>query len=250
MRAPSSSGVVLPVAVEVAIPVDAAREAGAGEGVDVDLQLGVGEQRLAERLRILHHLDQVRHAAAGREPRLDVRQRHAPPHELAEHAPHVARERRSATPGCLEVHDVVVVAERRAHQRDGRHRRARQIGRVDADHARRARRMEQRHHPDDEAAPVVADEHGALDVERVEQADQVARQMVDVVGGDVVRTVAVAVAALVGRDRAEPGGDERGHLVAPGVRQLGKAVAEHDGRAAALVAHREAICRSWRRRDS
>src|SRR4029077_11113047 len=55
----------------------------------------------------------------------------------------------------------------------------------------------------------------------------------------VVRTVAVTVAALIGRERAEAGGGERRNLVAPGVRQLGEAVAEHDGRAAALVANCE-----------
>jgi hypothetical protein len=86
----------------------------------------------------------------------------------------------------------------------------------------------------------VADEHRALDGERVEQPDQIARQVVDVVGGDVSRSVAAAVAALVWHEDAEAGGHEGRHLEAPGVRELRKAVTEDDGGTAALVAHREA----------
>ena len=244
-------GRLLPVAVEIAIPVDAAREAGAGEGVDVDLQVGVGEQRLAERLRILHHLDQVRHAAAGREPRLDVRERHAPPHELAEHTPHVAGERRlgdARLPGSGRCSDCPRTP--RASARRAASARAADTGVLTPDHARGPRRMEQRHHPDDEAAPVVADEHGALDVERVEQADEVARQMAHVVRGDVVRTVAVTVAALVGRERAEAGRrrarESGGARSTPARGSRGRA--RRPGRCPRRAPR--AICRSWRRRDS
>jgi catechol 2,3-dioxygenase-like lactoylglutathione lyase family enzyme len=44
---------------------------------------------------------------------------------------------------------------------------------------------------------------------------RIARQMVDVVGGDVVGAVAVAVAALIGHQYPEAGGDERGDLATP-----------------------------------
>ena len=44
--------------------------------------------------------------------------------------------------------------------------------------------MKQRHRPGDDAAPVVADEDGLLDLQRVEQADEIAGQMMDVVGLD------------------------------------------------------------------
>ena len=65
--------------------------------------------------------------------------------------------------------------------------------------------MPQRHLPDDDAAPVVADEDRLLDAEMVEQADEVAGQMLDVVGLDGVRPVGRAIAALVRRDHPEAG---------------------------------------------
>ena len=92
--------------------------------------------------------------------------------------------------------------------------------------------MEQRHHPHDQAAPVVADEDRALDAERVEQADQVAGQVMDVVGGDLGRPLAVAVAALVGREHAEA---RRRPAPAPGGATSrpapGNPWQQHDGRA-------------------
>jgi hypothetical protein len=78
-----------------------------------------------------------------------------------------------------------------------------------------ATRVQDRHRPDHEAAPVVAREDRALDAEHVEQADQVAAQVVDVVGADRLGPVAAAVAALVGRDHPEARGDQCVELVAP-----------------------------------
>lgn len=45
--------------------------------------------------------------------------------------------------------------------------------------------MEERHRPGHEAAPVVAGEDGALDSEHVEEADEIAGQVMDVVGADL-----------------------------------------------------------------
>jgi hypothetical protein len=67
------------------------------------------------------------------------------------------------------------------------------------------RRVEQWHHPHHQATPVVAHEDGALDADRVQQAYQVAGQVVDVVGGDIRRPVAAAIAALVWGEHAEAG---------------------------------------------
>ncbi len=74
--------------------------------------------------------------------------------------------------------------------------------------------VQQWHLPDHEAAPVVTHEHGPLDVERVEQADQVAGQVEDVVVDDGLGPGAAAVAALVGGDGPEPGGGDGRQLVA------------------------------------
>ena len=86
----------------------------------------------------------------------------------------------------------------------------------------------------------MAHEDGALDAERVQQPHQIAGQVMDVIGRDVGGPIAVAVATLVRREHAEAGRGQRGHLMAPGVGQLRKSVAEHDGRPVALVAKRQA----------
>jgi hypothetical protein len=64
--------------------------------------------------------------------------------------------------------------------------------------------------------------------ESVEDAGEVGGQVVDVVFDDAFRLAAVAIAALVGRDDPETGRGERRNLVAPGIGQLGKAVAQDD----------------------
>ena len=72
-----------------------------------------------------------------------------------------------------------------------------------------------RHLPDDEAAPVVADEDGLGDAQVVEQPHQVGRQLLQVVGLHLGRRVGGAETALVGRDHAQPGVGQRADLVAP-----------------------------------
>ena len=88
--------------------------------------------------------------------------------------------------------------------------------------------MEDRHRPGDEAAPVVADEDGALDVERVEQGDQIAGELGEAVCLDRRRGAAAAVAALVGSDGAEARAGDRLELMAPAEGEVGEAVAEDD----------------------
>ena len=135
--------------------------------------------------------------------------------------------------GLLEVEDVEeAVAERRAHERapapSGPRGRS---GTLIATTPVIAIGVEQRHLPDDHRAPVVADEGRLLGADVVEQAEQVVGEVVDVVGLDRLGPVGLAVAALVRGEHAVAGVGERGDLVAPRVRQLGEAVAEHDGRA-------------------
>ena len=65
--------------------------------------------------------------------------------------------------------------------------------------------MEERHLPGDDAAPVVADEDGALQAERVEESDEIASEMVDVVVLGRRRRIGLAIAPLVGRDRPVAG---------------------------------------------
>ena len=99
--------------------------------------------------------------------------------------------------------------------------------RVDADHAHDAIDMPQGHLPDDKTAPVVADENRLLDLEMVEQTDEIAGQVLDVVGFDRLGSLGSAIATLVRRDHANAGLAERLELVAPRKRDLRPAMAEN-----------------------
>src|SRR3546814_19483470 len=63
----------------------------------------------------------------------------------------------------------------------------------------------------------------------VGQAEEVVGEVVDVVVGDRLGPVGLAVAALIGADHLVPGVGQGGHLVAPRVRELRAAVGEDDG---------------------
>ena len=99
----------------------------------------------------------------------------------------------------------MLLAEALAQQFDRIGRRAVGVRGVDADNAGDAIDMPQRHLPDDEAAPVVADEDRLVDLEMIEQADEIAGQMLDVIGLDRLRPVGRAIAALIRRDHPDAG---------------------------------------------
>ena len=134
----------------------------------------------------------------------------------------------------LEVEDVEeAVAEPGAHGVGRLHRRGWARRDPAPVHAERGDRVEtvgpeQRGVPRHRRAPIVADDRGALDAERVEQPDQVADQVELGVLPDLGGHVGLPVAALVGRDRVEAGLPQGDELVAPRVPALGKAVAQDD----------------------
>jgi len=64
----------------------------------------------------------------------------------------------------------------------------------------------------------------------VEQADEIAGQVLDVVSFDGFGPIGRAVAALIRRDHPNPGGGERLDLVAPRKRDLRPAMAENNRR--------------------
>ena len=109
------------------------------------------------------------------------------------------------------------------------HSRRPPAGRVHADDAEAAVRVQPRHHPYDAAAPVVADKDGLVDLERVEHAGHVVAQVAEAVLVHVLRPVGQAVSALIGRDGAEPGVGQRRKLESPGEGEFGEAMAEDDG---------------------
>src|SRR3981189_3239828 len=87
--------------------------------------------------------------------------------------------------------------------------------RVDSNHPGDAIDVAQRHLPDDKAAPVVADENRLVDLEMIEQADQIAGQVFDVIGFDWLGPVGRAIAALIGRNHPDAGFAPRLALVTP-----------------------------------
>ena len=141
------------------------------------------------------------------------------------------REQLVGDAGLLEVNDVHVLAEHGAHGHDGIDRRALKKWRVDADDAGATVGVIDRHLPDDEPAPIVADEHGLLVTERIEEAREIAGQMRHVVGLDFGRARRAAIAALIGRDDVETCFGQGRNLEAPGIGELRKAVTENDRQA-------------------
>ena len=76
-------------------------------------------------------------------------------------------------------------------------------------------RSEQRGVPGDDGAPIVPDDRGFSDAERVEEGHHVADEMEDRVVGGLGRRGALAVAAHVWREHAIAGRGERRDLVTP-----------------------------------
>ncbi len=103
------------------------------------------------------------------------------------------------------------------------------VGQAQVDHLVYTVRMQQGQSPDDERAPVMADEGGVFVSVVVQKCDEVTRQVLDVVVRHFDRAGRIAVTPLVRCDDVVAGRGEGGHLVAPGEGVLRPAVAEHDG---------------------
>ncbi|MGY4373908.1 hypothetical protein ACVWZ3_001547 [Bradyrhizobium sp. i1.3.6] len=146
----------------------------------------------------------------------------------------------------LELHDVHLVAEASAQKLDRIGPGTVGMRRVDADHPRNPVDVPQRHLPDDEAAPVVTDEDGLVDLEMIEEPNEVVGQMFDVVGLDRLGPVGRAIAALVRRDHPDAGLAQRLDLVTPGEGEFRPTVAQHHRRLVAdrarlVVAHADSV---------
>ena len=94
-------------------------------------------------------------------------------------------------------------------------------------------RVPPRERPDEQPAPVVADDDRALVAEPGDDAGEARVHPLDVVLD--VGLVRPAVAGQVDRDDVEPRVGERSELVAPRVPELGEAVAEQHERTLALL---------------
>jgi hypothetical protein len=92
----------------------------------------------------------------------------------------------------------------------------------------------------------VTDEDRFVDSEVIHQPDQVAGEMLDVVGLDRLWPIGGAVTALVRRDHADAGRAERLDLMAPRERDLGPAMAQDHRRLVGfwpglVIAHADAV---------
>jgi hypothetical protein len=74
----------------------------------------------------------------------------------------------------------------------------------------------------------MTDEDCTLDLERVEQTYQVAGEFGKAVIGNNSWRARIAIAALIGRDRAEARGCDRRELMTLRICKFGKSMAEHD----------------------
>ncbi len=94
--------------------------------------------------------------------------------EEAERLADIARQNFVGDAGLLEEDDIIVLAAHHLQAHDRIDRRAREERRVDADDASHACGLMDRHLPDHNPAPIVADEDRVLDGERIEHPGEIA----------------------------------------------------------------------------
>ncbi len=123
----------------------------------------------------------------------------------------------------------------RLHADSGRSGAASAIGHAHRDHRRDAVRMQQRGVPGDDRAPVMADDDGLLGAIGVDEPDNVASGVMDVVVGDGGRLVRLPIAAHIGRDDLVACSGDGGDLMAPGIPALWPAMNEHHQRRILVV---------------
>ncbi|CAM2152745.1 hypothetical protein PT2222_290061 [Paraburkholderia tropica] len=237
-----------PVAIEIAIPVDGAAKAALAELRGEHVEIGVAEPG-RQRVGIGEAVDETRvfrerHEADARVLRMTPALAARRVVDAEQRAAHVLFEFALDASGRLEILLVEVMLLRVAGEVYGRaHARARQIR-----HAAQRERAEQvgpqqRRVGRDDRPPVVADDRRLANAQRVDEPDEIAGQMEDVVGGGVERRLGVAVSALIGGDDAITRRRQRLDLMPPRVPGLGPAVAEQHERTFAVldVMHADAV---------
>lgn len=125
-----------------------------------------------------------------------------------------------------------VVAENRPERLCRRNLRARDRRNAHPDDGSHPVGMQLRRTPHHRGTPVVADQHRRLGADVVEQADQVAGQVDDVVVADAFRAGAASVTALIGCQHVVTGSGQRRDLATPGIAEPWEAVCQHHDRCA------------------
>ena len=243
-RAPAKGGEDLPVAVDVAVPVQAAGEAGAGEVFDVEVDVGPGQpprQRRQGCLAARSLGGGARHHAEGRRAGWSIAGQ--PHQDTLDGGADVMRQFGVGHAGGLEMQLVEHRVLGLRHHRGGPCLAARAVGHAKADDRAEPVGAQQRGVPGDRGAPVMAGDDRRLGPQRVEHAHHVAHQMEQGVLVDGLWALGLAVAAHVGGDGAVAGLRQGVELVAPGIPGLREAVAEQHQRAAAFLGdvHADAV---------
>jgi hypothetical protein len=210
-----------PVAVDVAVPVEAAGEAGAAELPDVEGDVVLGQP--VGQLR--RHVGLAQEAASRGDDRVGPAVQHHPQRRVDVGLELLLRDTR-----LLEVDLVEAVAGLRPDRLQRGSRAARGVRHRQPDHAADQVGPHQGGLPGDGCAPVVTDDHGRALAQRVDQADDVTDEVVNRVVVDAFRLVGLPVAPLVGRHHVVAGVGEGGDLVAPGVPRLRPAVQQQHER--------------------
>jgi hypothetical protein len=98
--------------------------------------------------------------------------------------------------------------------------------------------------PGDRRAPIVTCDYRFIGAERIQQANNVARQMKQGVLFNGVGPVGLAVAAHIGCDGVKASFRERLQLMAPGIPRFGEPMTQDDERTGATLGdmHANAVC--------
>ena len=241
----------LPVAAQVAVPVEPAAETGTRELSRVVIEIGVaqpGGQFLG-----IDGIGQER--AAGQTAEAFVLLRHLPAGrvvEFAQGATDVLLQLGLGHARLLEVLKIEIVDAELLQRRQDVDIARRRVG-----HAHGRDRSEEIGPPEggmpgDGRAPVVPHDDRLRLAERLHQLGHVAHQMIERVLVDRFGRLRAAIAAHVGRDGAETGLAHRLELMAPRIPALRPAMAEQDERSAPClgVTHVDVVGRRRLERDA
>ena len=236
-----------PVAIAVAIPVQAPAEPAPGEFSGEIVNIFGGEPRGQVVARVLHEFEHERRSgwcirsfkrrAAG--PRPTRTNQH-----LAHRDGNIVLQLMLGNAGCLEIELIEEpIAEdlgRTRHRRRGTAFRGRHRQRGDG---REHIRPHHRRRPGDRRPPVVPDDDRRLLPQSSDESNDVTNLVQERIAVDLGRSIGTAVAALIRRNYVIARGRQRGNLVTPRIPGLWKAVTKYDKRTATRLgnAHADAV---------
>ena len=237
----------LPVAIDVAIPVEPAAKSAAPERLGIGVDIGLAEPARQRHSRMFgqppaqpaahrHHAEPVR-------PRNRRHVAGKPQQDIAHRRAHIPLQLRLRHAGLLEI-ELVEHRRLRARHHAGRpHGATRPERHAQPDHGPKPIRPQQRRVPGHRRPPVMPGNHRGLGTQRVQHAHHVAHQVQQRVLVHRLRRLGPAIAAHIRRHRMEPRRRQRRQLMPPGIPGFRKPMAQQHHRSLALLgnAHAQAI---------